>query len=98
MRASSRIIAASACGLPSAVLTQAADVMLAAVPAQTEAQPSSDASSCVLQSAAVVIDNINIHPLPQSMWPVIGAIPPSAPVACPGTLLTFDSLTQLGDL
>jgi hypothetical protein len=51
-----------------------------------------------LQTTSVVIDNINIHVLPPDMQPTHSDVPPSREAVCAAQLLTFDDLTQLGDL
>ena len=52
----------------------------------------------LLQTTSVVIDNINIHVLPADQQPTHSDVPPSREAVCPMRLLTFDELTQLGDL
>ena len=51
-----------------------------------------------LQTTSVVIDNINIHVLPPDQQPTHSDVPPNREAVCPMRLLTFDELTQLGDL
>ena len=51
-----------------------------------------------LQRTSVVIDNINIHVAPADQQPTHPDVPPSREAVCPAQLLTFDELTQLGDL
>jgi hypothetical protein len=52
----------------------------------------------LLQTTSVVIDNINIHVLPPDQQPTHDDVPPNREAVCPMRLLTFDELTQLGDL
>jgi hypothetical protein len=52
----------------------------------------------LLQTTSVVIDNINIHVLPPEEQPAHPDVPPTRSAVCPAQLLTFDELTQLGDL
>jgi hypothetical protein len=51
-----------------------------------------------LQTTSVVIDNINIHVAPPEQQPTHTDVPPSREAVCPAQLMTFDELTQLGDL
>ena len=53
---------------------------------------------CWLQTTSVVIDNINIHVLPVEQQPKHDNVSPPRTATCPGQLLNFDELTQLGDL